>query len=110
MKLRIDFGLHKRREVTFHGDLKDFPTGLIFEGDRYEWFMYSKDASGTYDYVLQFSPMKPYDQRWCTDFHDRFENGWGNKKNNGCECGAIHTSFPQIHMFYCPQWKKVEVL
>jgi hypothetical protein len=112
MKLRIDFGMNKRREVTFYGELDIFPTALIFEGDKYEWFMYQNDSSGTYDKILQFSPMKQYDPRWlqCVDFHERFESGWGSKKNNGCECGAIHTSFPQIHMFYCPQWKKIEVL
>lgn len=112
MRLRLDFGLHKRREVTFYGDLSVFPNALIFEGDKYEWFMYQDDSAMVYDKVLKFSPMRQNDLRWnfCVDFHERFERGWGDKKNNGCECGAIHTSFPQVHMFYCPQFKKIEVL
>lgn len=112
MRLRLDFGLDKRREVSWTGDVSSFPNAIEFEGVKYEWFMYQKDNSGHYEYILKFSPMKAHDTRWywCVDFKERFENSWGSRKNNGCECGAVHTSFPQVHMFYCPEFKKIEVL
>lgn len=36
----------------------------------------------------------------------------GKKKKDipdtGCTCGAKHTSAPQVHMFYCREWKEVK--
>lgn len=104
MKLRIDFGLYgPRKEVTWWQPLEDFPTGLFYDNQRWTWSIYKDDPYKAYDKILTFELMAIGDQRWynCTDFQARF--GF----NSGCECGSIHTSAPQFHMFYCPMWRKV---
>lgn len=106
MRLRLDFGISgPRKEVKWWQPLDMFPTGVLFEGDRWEWLMYADDPNKIYDKILTFSPMKLGDSRWneCLDFESRF----GDTGSGGCECGSIYTSFPAGHMFFCPLWRKI---
>jgi hypothetical protein len=105
VKLRIDFGINgARKEVIWWQALDQFPHALIYEGDRWEWEIFADDPNKLYDKILTFGHMSLGDARWndCVDFEQRF----GHTGSSNCQCGAIHTSFPQFHMFFCPQWRK----
>lgn len=103
MKLRVDFGT-TRREVTWSYALSDFPTAILFEGDRYEWHHYGPDPLKNYDQILVFAHMSPGDARWdqCRRFDDMFYYA----SRTACECGSIYSSYPAGHMFFCPMWRK----
>lgn len=106
VKLRIDFGYNgTRREVTWWQQLSDFPTAVLFNGERWEWVSFEKDYSGNFDQILLFGRMSPGDARWmeCVDFENRFGT---SSTYDTCQCGSIHSSAPQFHMFYCPKWRK----
>jgi hypothetical protein len=105
MKLRIDFGQIARKEVNWYNSLEDFPKLLSYHGKRYEWFMYDKDKSGQTDYILTFSELPTYDPNYYAEMED-FDAIFGGAMGIQCECGAIYTSFPQFHMFYCKKWRK----
>lgn len=106
MRLRIDFGTHgARKEISWWQSLDDFPKIFSYAGKKYEWFMYDKDASGQVDWVLLYTQMPTYDPNYYADMPS-WESLFGDREDK-CECGAIYTSFPQIHLFYCKKWTKI---
>jgi hypothetical protein len=106
MRLRVDFGTHgKRREIVWWQPLEDFPKLFQFEGKKWEWFMYDADKSGHVDFILTYSELPSYDPNFYADMDD-FDEKFGHRLDP-CQCGAKYTSFPQIHLFFCPQWKKI---
>lgn len=105
MRIRIDFGTTgTRREVTWNHPLEDFPTAIIFNNERWEWFMYQDDPNKQYDKILIFNHMFPGDNRWyhCVDFDIQF----GYSSITGCQCGSAYSWASQFHMFCCPMWRK----
>lgn len=105
MRLRIDFGINgARREATWWQPIEMFPHAILFNGTRYEWFMYDEDPSKTYDKILTFVEMSLGDGRWynCKDFDHEF----GYASRTACECGSAYTSFSWDHMRFCPLWEK----
>lgn len=108
MKVRVDFGFHgPKREVNWYSDIRSFPSIFRFDGKYWEAQMFLEDANANVDYIILFSELKHFDPTYYTvkveDFDRFFNNPFGDK----CECGAIYTSFPQIHMFFCPKWSKI---
>ena len=66
--------------------------------------MYDTDATGTVDHILSFSEIPHYDPNFYSDmlsWEDTYEF-----RTENCECGAIYTSFPAGHMFFCKKWSK----
>lgn len=107
MRLRIDFGLNgKRREISWWQPLEDFPHHFIFEGKKWGWFMYDEDKTKYVDYILTYSEIPAYDPDWHITMDD-FDAKFGHRVDTRCECGAKYTSFPQIHLFFCPMWTKI---
>lgn len=107
MKLSLRFGLHEPpREVNWWQPIKNFPYLVTFKGVKYEFEMYAEDPTKRVEYICHFSEVKSYDPNYYADTYfdvDALLNtGYGSK----CECGAIYTSFPQFHMFFCPKWTK----
>lgn len=84
--------------------MDDFPHHFIFEGKKWHWVMYDHDASGHVDFILTYSEMQSYDPDWYIDMED-FDQKFGHRLDQ-CQCGAKYTSFPQAHMYFCPQWRK----
>jgi hypothetical protein len=105
MRLRVDFGPNIRKEVNWYSALDDFPKFMTYAGKRYEWFMYDRDPNKQVDYVLSFSELPSFDPNYYVEMED-FDLMFGGSMGIKCECGAIYTSFPQIHMFMCKLWRK----
>lgn len=106
MRFRVDFGESgPKKEISWYQSLESFPKLLRQGGKKWEWFMYDKDKSGMYDYVLIFVPLPTYDPNYCVDMPD-IDEMLGVRGGDKCECGAIYTSFPNAHMFFCPKWIK----
>lgn len=105
MKIRIDFGLNGFRElVSWWGALLEFPKSLDYKGAKWEWVLYDEDKTKQVDYIFTFTQMSSFSYGYsipCVKFEDLLKNSYGNK----CECGAVYTSFPQFHMFYCSKHK-----
>jgi hypothetical protein len=104
MKLRIHLGQTHKKEVSWWDRLDLFPSLLKYQGKNYEWFCYDTDPSGQVDSILNFSELPSYDPNYsvnCVLWTDMFK-----ESELDCQCGSIHTSFPQIHMFFCPKWTK----
>jgi hypothetical protein len=104
MKLIVYFGAGASgQQVYWDKSLTDFPKTLSYDGQVWEWAMYENGEAGI-DYILHFSLITGYDPRllgYDADFRDIM---W--VLEDKCVCGAKHTSFSQIHMFYCPKWSK----
>lgn len=104
MHLLINFGLHiEKRQVSWWKPLEDFPKLIKFNGKCWEWLMYDKNPDQSHDYKLVFSeisPLNPAYHQKMVSYEDLFD--FGVK----CQCGAAFTSFPSVHMFYCPSYTK----
>jgi hypothetical protein len=106
MRLRIDFGKYgPKEEISWWQPLDAFPKLLRYGGKKWEWLMYGKDESGVYGRILIFVPLSTCDPNYYVDMPD-FDEMLGVRGDDKCQCGAIHTSFPDAHMFFCPKWTK----
>ena len=106
LKLQLQFGIPggRKKNIEWKKELKEFPKIVKFEGKRWEWIMYDKSKTGN-DYDLAFGRISDETDLGglpvpCIE--EMFPDGWAAK----CECGAIYTSFPEEHMFFCPKWRK----
>lgn len=106
MRIRVEFGLGgQRKEMDWYQPIEDFPKRLIFDGKRWEWFMWEEIDIGTVKGTrLMFTEIPPYDPNF-SDYMVDFESAYGFRVQK-CECGSSYTSFPQFHMFMCPLWEK----
>ncbi len=107
MKLKIQFGINEpKREVNWWQGIKEFPSLVLYKGNKWEFVMYDKDPTMQCDYICIFSEIQSYNPTWHATTYQNidylFEAGWGGK----CECGAAYTSFPNGHMFMCKKWTK----
>lgn len=107
MKLKLQFGMNEpRREANWHRRIDEFPTLVLYKNSKWEFVMYQRDDTKESEYILFFSMVKSYDPNWHANTYESIDycldSGWGGK----CECGAAYTSFPQLHMFFCPKWTK----
>jgi hypothetical protein len=107
MKLKLQFGLNEpAREVNWWQQVTDFPHLVLYKNKKWQFEMYGPDQTNQVDQICYFSEVASYDPNWyATTYQDIsgwLDNGYGAK----CECGAIYTSFPQAHMFFCPKWSK----
>src|SRR5581483_8954716 len=106
MKLTLHFGLSGSKvEMNWWKEIKDFPYLVTYKDKKYELVIYEEDLTGASDYNCVFAGVQSYDPNWHATVYVSIESmmGYGGTK---CECGAIYTSFPQIHMFFCPKWTK----
>lgn len=79
----------------------DFPRMARWKGDVYEWIMHENDPAKKVDWILHFARCYNYDKiQQISEFDELFP--YAQKPR--CECGALHTSFPQFHMTYCPEF------
>jgi len=93
------------KEVSWDKSLDEFPKLFQFDGNKWEWFAYEHDPTGKVSYILIFSKLPTYDPNYSLPM-PKFDAMFTNVLNESCECGAKHTSFPQIHMMFCPKWRK----
>lgn len=108
MKVRVVFGFAGEEfEFGWFRPLLDFPQLLRFKGDTWEFTMHSDDHRGKVDKVLHFAKCYNVHKHIVANAPD-FEQHFGAllKKKGNCECGAHFTSFPQIHMQFCPEYGK----
>lgn len=116
MKLAIYFGSETTPYIIdWEGDADhlrdDFPHYFAYNGSYWNWFQIESDITGLANKMLRYSKIDenglPYDvfgKRFPTpDFIAMFNI---KPKGTDCECGAKHTGFSSIHMFYCPLWSK----
>jgi hypothetical protein len=106
MKLKIELGMGGLiRYGNWYKALQDFPKVIAHGGSNWEWISYDADKSGQADYSLIFGKTSSYSSYYGVDapmLDTVLDTGWGSK----CECGSAYTSFPNVHMFYCPKWGK----
>lgn len=106
MKLLLQFGLlEPKRIINWWNQVEDFPTLVLYKGNKWEFVMYDEDDTGQADYVCMFSEVKSHDPNWWASYEDiskYLDQGPGGR----CECGAAYTSFPQCHMYFCPKWTR----
>lgn len=104
MKLRIEFSSLEYRDVTWNGEIMDFPHLINFNSRNYEWVVYDKDSTGRFDYILHFSKLSSTDfdfNKVAPKWEDLFGLG-----GDTCECGARFSSFSWDHMHFCKLWRK----
>jgi len=104
LKIDVVFGQKEPKKVTWYRPILDFPNLIKYDGKKWQWFAYHKVDTYITDYVFNFAEIPPYDPVYHTDiptFEDLFD-----LPKDSCQCGAIHTSFPGMHMFYCPKWSR----
>lgn len=103
MRIKVVFGLAgPKKMIDWYNDVKSFPKILKHKGKNWEWVMYDKEKDGSY--TLTFSEINSWDPNynvWAEDFETAFRLNLDER----CECGAIYTSFPQLHLTYCKMWK-----
>lgn len=101
MKLLLTFGKDKE-EVDWYQTIQDIPRIISYKGINYEFVLY--DRHHYYDWVCHFGKYSAY-----PGYVPTFEGLFGHTRNlrATCECGAKHTAFPQVHMFFCPLWMDV---
>lgn len=103
MKITVMFGVNgHKKQIKWYRDLTDFPKSFIFDGKRWEWFTYTPISKDEYE--LLFAEMSAYDPGYYTEMED-FEVRFGSLVNDGCECGAIYSSFGWDHMRMCKLWQ-----
>jgi hypothetical protein len=105
MKLRVTFGLLHKREISFWKHLDDFPKLIKFLGRNYrldhiDRFPMPLDLVDAIIFFTELSSWDPEYDSYCSSWNDLFPSS-----DNGCDCGAGHTSFEWDHMFYCPKWR-----
>ena len=102
MRLRIHFGQHTTKEVTWNKSFNDFPNIINYLGRNYEWVTYDQDPNGNMDFIFHFSELPPYDPNYnvyCPYWDTLFPIG-----EDTCECGAKFSSFEWDHMKFCRKW------
>lgn len=106
MLLRLSFG-DEERVVNWQDDLLNFPKVIQFDESKWEWAIYDEyEDKSICDYQLIFVPLKSYDSRYelpIPSLEEMFN--LEKRKETVCECGAKYTSFPNIHLKYCPKWR-----
>lgn len=104
MRLRVKFGLIDTKEITWYQPLDEFPKLINYLGRNYEWVFYDTDPTNQVDQILSFSELPSYDPSYsidCKTWAELF-----GERTKDCECGAAHTSFPTVHMFFCKLWRR----
>lgn len=112
MRIMIEFGYpgHKR-EVSWWKDFSLIPKKMIFNDEVWEGFMYDTGKVGSgHEWHYYFTKAKDqtkvyYDPMFgYPTYVPKFEDVFDLPLLK-CECGAIYTSFPQVHMFMCAKWE-----
>ena len=104
MRLELQFGLNEpKRQMSWWGGIKNFPPLVTYKGKKWEFVIYQDDPTGAVDYICTFGEVPVWDPAFEStgyiDMASFLEDGWGK-----CECGAIYTSFKDLHMRYCPKY------
>lgn len=109
MRLRLQFGLNEPlKEINWWKGVKEFPNLVIYKDKKWEFFAYDKDPSNLVDYHCVFSEVPTYDPNWHATVYENIDYLLGSSIKGECECGAVHTEFPQIHLSFCPKWSKTQ--
>ena len=104
MNLTLNFGLNgSKKQVTWWQPHDNFPKLIQYNGKKWQWVMYNAISNG--DYELTFSELSPSHSRY-NDSMAVFEDMFRYTGQEGCECGAVYTSFKWDHMRYCKLWTK----
>lgn len=108
MKLKLKFGSNEPDKiVNWWEHVTKFPNLITYKGSKYEFVMYDVDESNQVDYICRFAELRSYDPNWHATIFVDIEYLVIDTMGSKCECGANYTQFSQIHMFYCPLWKKI---
>jgi hypothetical protein len=106
VKLSLRFGLAEPgRTVIWWQGIHNFPKLVLYKDKKYEFSIYEEDPSKHTDYIFHFSQVQSYNPVWHVTHYDNIDYLFND--HLGCECGASHTDFPQVHMFYCQKWSKI---
>lgn len=106
MKLGLKFGLNEPlREVNWWQPVKDFYPLVKYKNKKWEFAFYQEDPSKKVDYICTFGEIQSWDPAYYVDTYEDIERMFNTGYGPKCECGSIYTSFPQMHMFYCPRWR-----
>lgn len=106
MRLALQFGLAEPiREINWWQPVSSFYPLVLYKGKKYEFVTWDEDLTKKVDYICVFAEVRSFDPTWYATTYENIDNLLGLGAG-GCECGAIYTSFPQFHMFFCPRWSK----
>jgi hypothetical protein len=106
MKLSLHLGLAEpRRTVYWWSPIANFPTFILYKGNKFELVGYQKDNFDQIDYNCYFIEVHKADPNYRKDYMNI--DYLLNKDNdlNKCDCGAEFSSFPWDHMRFCQSWK-----
>lgn len=108
MKIGLKFGSAPTESIEWDKAISDFPHLVMYNSKKWEFVAYDEDPANVYDHVFYFGEVKTYDPNWyATTYVDMDLMFFFHAPSVPCECGAKHTSFPQIHMSFCPLWRKI---
>ena len=107
MRVKLKLGFNgKEFVIDWPGTVTTFPKILSYKGDKWEFAMYSPSKEFNIDNEFMFSSLDPYYVVNRFGYMDSVDlEDLLGKHSSKCQCGAAHTSFPQFHMFFCPEYK-----
>jgi len=101
--IHVELGFHGIiKEVIWNRSVSDFPKIVKYDEKNWEWVIL-KDGEYPIDFVFTFSELPKYDPNYGV-YAVSLKDLCG-EYDYGCQCGARFTSFPSVHMFYCPKWR-----
>jgi hypothetical protein len=106
MVIKVKFGSRgKEFLLDWPNSISSFPKIVTYEGGMWEWTTYDKSIDKDVDWFIILSPLDPYYVTGRFGYLDKvdFDEILQKHQTQRCLCGAKHTSFPQIHMFFCPK-------
>ena len=107
MKLKLQFGtIEPKRDVTWWQGVTNFPTLVIYKGNKWEFVMYQPDDTGQSDFILFFGEIYSYNPNFYATTYIDIDYMFNAGYSGNCECGAAYTSFKDGHMFFCKKWTK----
>jgi len=107
MRVKIQFGKDTNTtDIIWNKTIKEFPTLISYQGDKWSFFMYEPDPTYIRDHIFYFSLVAYGNSGYWHFAPHLFDIAptWGDKT---CQCGARHNrGFETFHMYYCSLWKK----
>lgn len=109
MKIEVIFpklvGSDEEKHVVYwNKSFSDFPCYVMYGLTKYEMVMYDSHKTESDTVIAYYGRLDPTDSRWYSQSFTNISELIG--KGTDCECGARHTSFPDIHMMFCKLWRR----
>lgn len=106
MRIKLIFGSDTQlnREVSWDNPITSFPSLVYSRGRKWEFVVYELDPDLNVDFLCHFGEILSYHSLYNSTAYVDIDKKFGFDGESKCQCGAIHTSFPNGHMFFCSQW------